>query len=224
MKAIGYVRVSTGAQAEDGLSLDLQGGKFRAWAELNDAEVLGLKSDPGRSGGRYDNRPGIQEAIAIAIEHKAVLVVYSLSRLARSTADAIEIADRLGKAGADLVSITEKIDTTTAAGKMIFTVIAALAEFERALISERATEVSSWLKDQGRLRGGTPYGYDVAEGGHLVVNLTERGVVKMITELRLRGSTYQQIADFLNSSQIATKRRGKWYARTVQRIATGEAA
>ncbi|MCH7872780.1 MAG: recombinase family protein [Planctomycetes bacterium] len=56
------------------------------------------------------------------------LVVYSLSRLARSTRDAIEIAERLDRAGADLVSLTERLDTTSAAGKMLFRMLAVLAE------------------------------------------------------------------------------------------------
>jgi DNA invertase Pin-like site-specific DNA recombinase len=74
-------------------------------------------ADEGLSGKRADNRPGLQGAIAHACETHGVLVVYSLSRLARSTRDAIDIAERLAKCKADLVSITEKIDTTTSMGR-----------------------------------------------------------------------------------------------------------
>lgn len=225
MKAIGYLRVSTGAQADEGLSLNIQADKIAAWVKLNDAELLTVQSDPGRSGGRADNRPGLKRAVELAIKHKAALVVYSLSRLARSTRDAIDIADELGRAGADLVSITERIDTTSAAGKMVFTVIAALAEFERSLISERAIEVSTWLKSQGRTRGGTPYGYTVRTDGRLVANRDEVSVIVKMRRLRRYGSTLQEIADTLNLAGTPTKRGGRWHAKTVQRIlAQGVAA
>jgi DNA invertase Pin-like site-specific DNA recombinase len=68
--------------------------------------------------------------LAAACERKAALIVYSLSRLARSTKDAIAISERLAKNGADLVSLSERIDTTTAAGKIVFRMLAVLAEFE----------------------------------------------------------------------------------------------
>jgi len=68
----------------------------------------------------------------MAIKHKAALVVYSLSRLSRSTTDSLSIAERLGKGGADLVSLSEHIDTTTPAGRMMMQMVGAFAEFERA--------------------------------------------------------------------------------------------
>ncbi|MCH8851463.1 MAG: recombinase family protein [Planctomycetes bacterium] len=88
-----------------------------AWAQANDYELLELFVDAGLSGSRADNRPGLQRAVNTACKRKAALVVYSLSRLARSTRDALMLAERLNKAGADLVSLTESIDTTSAAVK-----------------------------------------------------------------------------------------------------------
>ena len=63
--------------------------------------------------------------------------MFKLDRMARSTKDAIDIVERLDKAGADLVGLSEHIDTTTAAGKIVFRLLVAFAEFERALIGER---------------------------------------------------------------------------------------
>ena len=79
----------------------------------------------------------LQSAIEEACKTKSALVVYSLSRLARSTKDTIAIGEQLDKAGADLVSLSEKIDTTSAAGKMIFRMLAVMADFEKDQISER---------------------------------------------------------------------------------------
>lgn len=70
-----------------------------------------------------------------------------MSRLARSTRDAITTSERLDKAGAALVSLSEKIDTTTAAGKMVFRMLAVLAEFERDQISERTTTAMQHKKE-----------------------------------------------------------------------------
>lgn len=92
-------------------------------------------------------------------------MVYSLSRLARSTKDAIAIAERLDKAGADLVSLSEKIDTTTAAGKMVFRMLAVLAEFERDLVSERTTAALAHKAGKGERIGEVPFGWTLAADG-----------------------------------------------------------
>jgi DNA invertase Pin-like site-specific DNA recombinase len=143
MRAIGYVRVSTAEQATEGVSLDAQRARIAAWARANDAELVDVFTDAGLSGGRADNRPGLQAALDRACSGQAALVVYSLSRLARSTRDAITISERLDTAGADLVSLSEKIDTTTAAGKMVFRMLAVLADnAEGAIMQSRSAEVA----------------------------------------------------------------------------------
>ena len=125
--AIGYARVSTGSQATDGVSLDAQQGRIRAWCEANGHDLAPVEVDAGLKGGRADNRPALQQAIDTACKTGGVLVVYSLSRLARSTRDTLEIAERLDRSGADLVSLTEKIDTTSAACRLVVRMLAVLA-------------------------------------------------------------------------------------------------
>lgn len=98
-------------------ALDAQRAQIAAWADAHGGELAGMFVDAGVSGKRADNRAELQKSLALACRTRSVLVVYSLSRLARSTRDAIAIAERLGKARANLVSLTEAIDTTTAAGK-----------------------------------------------------------------------------------------------------------
>ena len=114
MKCVGYTRVSSPGQAQDGVSLDAQQAKIKAWSLAHGYELTTVHVDAGLSGGRADNRPALQAALSEACREKAVLVVYSLSRLARSTTDAIAISERLAKSGADLVSLSERIDTTSA--------------------------------------------------------------------------------------------------------------
>ena len=86
-----------------------------------------------------EKRASLQAAVSAVCACGGVLVVYSLSRLARNTTETLELGKRLSKAGADLVSLSEKIDTTSAAGKMVFRMLAVLAEFERDQVSERTT-------------------------------------------------------------------------------------
>ena len=202
--AVGYTRVSTEGQAVEGVSLDSQKGRIAAWAVSSGSEVVSVHSD-SLSGSKAANRPGLQEALTEVCRLKGVLVVFSLSRLARSTKDALVIAERLDRAGADLVSLSEQIDTTTAAGKMIFRMLAVLAEFERDLISERTTSVMSHLRQAGkRISGRVPFGYDL-HGDKLVPNAQEQGSVELIRSLRSRGLSLRAIARKLQAKGISTK-------------------
>jgi DNA invertase Pin-like site-specific DNA recombinase len=154
MKTVGYVRVSTLGQVEDGVSLDAQEAKVRAWADLSNASEVVIFRDEGISGKRSDNRPGLQSALDIVGKGDA-LVVYSLSRLSRSTKDALILSEVLSKKEADLVSLSEKIDTTTAAGKMVFRMLAVLSEFERDQISDRTRFALAHKRSKGEKSGGT---------------------------------------------------------------------
>lgn len=221
MQAIGYVRVSTEGQAVDGVSLDAQRDRIKAWCELNGYTLAGLHVDSGLSGCRSDNRPGLQLALYEACKYKAALVVYSLSRLARSTKDALSISERLAKCGADLVSLSERIDTTTAAGKMVFRMLAVLAEFERDQIAERTKGALSHLRKQGkRISGKIPYGYNLAEDGTtLVPNTREQEGLRLLEQLRANGLGRRRIAAALTLEGIPTKTgTAAWSPQSVGRI------
>src|SRR5262245_42207562 len=219
-RAVGYCRVSTDAQATDGVSLDAQRARIGAWAEGNGYRLSDVFTDAGLSGKRADNRPGLQAALADVCRFGGALVVYSLSRLARSTRDAIAIAERLDKAGADLVSLTEKIDTTTAAGKMVFRLLAVLNEFERDLASERTKAALAHKSAKGERTGDVPYGYDVAaDGVRLVENVAEQAVLGRIREWRSAGHTLREIAAQLTADGVPTKKlRGAWTHQAVGKI------
>jgi len=186
--AVGYIRVSTEGQASEGVSLDTQRAKIAAWCLANDIKLTDCYVDAGISGKRSDNRPELQLAIDAVTRGGGVLVVYSLSRLARSTKDTIVIGERLDKAGADLVSLSEKIDTTSAAGKMVFRMLAVMAEFERDLVNERTTAALAHKRSQGKRTGGIPFGWDLAENGEtLVTNINEQHSLELIRVLHGKG-------------------------------------
>jgi site-specific DNA recombinase len=218
--AIGYVRVSTEDQATEGVSLDAQKAKLAAWCLANDYELSKVLVDAGLSGGRADNRPGLQAAIEEACKTKSALVVYSLSRLARSTKDTIAIGEKLDKAGADLVSLSEKIDTTSAAGKMIFRMLAVMAEFEKDQISERTKMAMAHKKSKSERVGTIPFGYDLSSDGiTLVENASEQATIAIILELRSRGLSYRDIAtELTNRRRLTKKAKATWIHSTVQSI------
>ena len=219
MQAIFYLRVSTEQQATEGVSLEAQQAKLTAWATLNDATVLGVYSDAGLSGTK-DDRPGLLNAMEAATKAKATVVVYSLSRLSRSTAATIRLADELNRAGAELVSLSEKIDTTTAAGKMVFRMLSVLNEFERDLVSERTTTALRHKKSQGQRVGEIPFGYDLAADGiALIANPAQLEAIELINSLRSAGLTYQAIANELTARGIATKKgSAKWSTASIHKI------
>jgi site-specific DNA recombinase len=221
MKAFIYVRVSTTGQAIDGVSLEAQQAKAEAWAGANGYDVAGRFSDAGISGKKTANRPGLVAALqSVCAERGNVLVVYSLSRLARSTKDAISIAERLEKAGADLVSLTEKIDTTSAAGKMIFRLMAVLAEFERDLVSERTKAALAHKAEKGERIGEIPYGSRLAADGiRLLPDDKEQATLIDLRTMRERGMSWQKIADALNERGIPTKKGRTWTWQTARKIA-----
>jgi DNA invertase Pin-like site-specific DNA recombinase len=120
---IGYARVSTSDQ-----NLDLQLNALRA------AATEQIITDQA-SGSRM-NRPGLQDLFKM-LRPGDTLVVWKLDRLSRSLRDLLEIITQLHNRGVGFQSLTEKIDTTSPGGKLIFHVIGALAEFERSMIVER---------------------------------------------------------------------------------------
>lgn len=220
MRAVGYVRVSSEMQASDGVSLDAQEARIRSWCLTNGAELASLHVDAGISGGRADNRPGLQAALDDVCRAGGVLVVYSLSRLARSVRDTLAIAERLDQGGADLASLSERIDTTTAAGKMLFRLLAVLAEFERDLISERTQTAMSYKRSKGERVGQLPLGSCLADDGRtLLPDQAELQTVATIAELAASGLGLRAIARELDRQGIPTKTgRSGWTHAAVAKV------
>ena len=218
--ATAYIRVSTEGQAADGVSLDAQRAKIAAWCLANDVVMGQVFVDAGISGKRADNRPQLQSALDTVCSDGGVLVVYSLSRLARSTKDTIAISERLDKAGADLVSLSEKLDTTSAAGKMVFRMMAVLAEFERDQVSERTCSAMAHKKAQGQRVGTVPFGYDLAaDGVSLIENADQQRAIELIHNLKDSGYSLRAIAAALDDAGVATANgKGSWKHTTVKSI------
>ena len=224
-QAVGYVRVSTVQQATDGVSLDAQRARIAAWCQANGYDLIALHADEGLSGKCATNRPALRAALNDACASKAALVVYSLSRLARSTQDALGISERLRRAGADLVSLSEKIDTTSAAGKMVFRMLAVLAEFERDVIAERTRAAMQHKRRRGeRVSREAAYGFRLTADGRVEADPTEQRVVELVAGLHAAGWSLRKIAAALEAEGLRPRKGLRWHPQTVARIAAAGSA
>jgi site-specific DNA recombinase len=202
-----YARVSTQMQVEDGISLDAQERQLRFAAEMAGYEVVLLKEE-GRSGKNIRNRPLLRQALDDLDAGKAAaLYVTRLDRLARSTQDFLSIVDRSQKFGWRLALLDIGLDTATHQGRFVVTIMAAMAEMERGMISERAKDIHKDRRDNDKR-----WGIDLGPKP-----MIEEEIRAEIKHLRDKGLSYKLIAENLNSREIPTSNGGKqWYASTVR--------
>ena len=213
-QAIGYIRVSTDRQANEGVSLEAQEARISGWCTANGYELVQVFVDAGISGKRMDTRPELQKALA-SLKKGMALVSYSLSRVSRSSQDLITLGNKLRKKAVDLVSLSENMDTTTASGRAMFGMLAVMAELERELIAERTSSALQHKKATNqKYTNITPYGFEAIEG-RLVQVQAEAAIVSEIQAARAGGTTLQSIADSLNGRGIPTKTGKQWQPATI---------
>jgi len=221
-KAVGYIRVSTEEQATDGVSLKAQREKLEAYASLYDVELVAIIEDAGGSA-KSLNRPGLRKALNMLKTGKADgLLIAKLDRLSRSVADWNFLIDGFfgEKAGKQLWSVADSIDTTTAGGRLVLNVLMSVAQWEREAIGERTREALNFKKSRGeKLGGDVPYGFDLAaDGKSLVENGREQKAIRCIRNLKAEGYKLREIVEALNEDDYETKRGKKWSITQVHRI------
>jgi len=211
MRAIGYARVSTNGQADNGESLDVQVGKIRAMAEVQGAELVDVIVDAGESA-RSLKRPGMGRVLDL-VDCKAVgaVIVHKLDRLTRSVGDLADLLDTFDRRGVSLVSVSESLDTGTAAGRLVLNVMGSVAQWEREVIAERTREALASKKAKGQRVGTVPFGYQLAEDGSgLEPNKAEQRTLGAMKRLRAEGHSLRAIATKLNSKGHRTRRGSAW--------------
>jgi len=214
--AIGYVRVSTEEQSREGVSLDAQKAKIKAYCDLHDMNLIAIAEDAGISGKSTANRPGLMEVLtALETGEAEAIITMKLDRLSRSTRDVLDLTDRVQREGWELHSISEKLDTGSAAGRFVLTILAALAQMEREQIGERTRFALDHKRKNGERLGTTPFGFITTEDHALVPLDAEQVVLGRITELRDDGIPFAAIAEHLQAEGIPTKRGKRWHASTV---------
>lgn len=177
---LGYARVSTGDQDVAGQTMRLeQAGAIRVFTDVRSGKSM--------------NRPGLVELLAYARQGD-ILAVVRLDRLGRSLAELISIVDQLKTRGIGLVSLEEKIDTSSAAGELIFHVFGAIAHFERRLISERTKDGIVAARERGRHAGRRPVDPDKVRAALALVG-AGLSPTQVASQLGLgRSTVYREIA------------------------------
>ena len=234
-RVIGYIRVSTNHQAESGLGLADQETKIRAYCDLYDLELVDIKSDEGCSGRSLKGRSALQEITNVVHSGDVDgVVIAKLDRLTRSVKDLQTILDNI-VAHTELHSVSEKIDTSSATGRLILNVLTSVASWEAEITGERTSDALKEKQKEAQahedeaakteqrkarrvnINGRAPYGYRW-EDGELVEVAHEQEALAIITELRSRGITYATIAKELSDRGITTKRGGQWRSGSVRDI------
>ncbi len=214
LRVIGYARVSTLEQSREGVSLDNQEHKIKAYAELKDMELVEMIVEEGKSG-KTMNRPGLQRIITL-IDTKQIdgVICYKLDRLTRKTRDLLYlIEDVFAKNNIQFISLNENIDTSSASGKFFLTVMGAMAQMERDLIAERTIDALQELTRQGRRLGSPdriPLGFKLmkrkmARKTDLVMDKNTFEKVRAMFNLRRQKISLQAIGDKFGMGKSSVK-------------------
>ncbi|MBF0343927.1 MAG: recombinase family protein [Nitrospirae bacterium] len=219
MKAIGYIRVSTTGQANEGVSLDNQMAKIRAYCELKDIELVEVIEDAGISGAK-STRDGYQRVLSLCGNGEiGAVIVFSISRFTRSTKDLLEFVDTyVIKKRITLHSLSESLDTSTPTGRFMLKVMGAMNELEREQIGERTKSALQYKISRNERAGQIPYGWSLSENGNtLVENPKEQEAIKLIAVLKEKGYTLRAICIELTKKGYTPV--GKtWHPQSIARI------
>ena len=221
MFAAPYNRVSTDEQAKEGFSLEAQDEINRKHIQTEGWDYFGSFTDPGFSGKNL-KRPEMQ-ALLKAIEQKRVqiVVVHKLDRLTRNIGDLNDLIKLFDKQGVKLVSVTEKLDTSTAMGRMFVFMLGIFAQWFRENLAEEVIKGMSKRADKGlRNASVAPYGYRNREGSNsLEIDSEQAEWVRLIYQWYAEKQWgFQRITKELNLRNVTGNRGGAWHQNIVQYI------
>lgn len=179
-----YTRVSTAMQI-DGYSPDAQKARMKAYADFNDYQIIGEYEDAGKSGKSIEGRASfcrMMEDIKSGKDGVAYVLVFKLSRFGRNAADVLSTLQVMQDFGVNLICVEDGIDSSKDAGKLMISVLSAVAEIERENIRVQTMEGRIQKAREGRWNGGfAPYGYRLVDGV-LQINEDEAPAIRTIFE------------------------------------------
>lgn len=227
LRIVGYLRVSTREQAENGYGLDVQEHKIRAWAKQNGHRLLGFYRDEGESGSLgLADRIGLADALADIRDGRADgIVVWKLDRFSRDAMLAEHLLREVWRMGGEVYSTapTEndlRDDPDDPARKLFRRFMASIAEYEKDMVVLRLRMGRRRKAERGGYAYGAPHYGVKAKGGELIPHRPERAAIARMRELRDAGASYREIAAVLDAEGHRPKRSARWHPQTVRRALT----
>lgn len=226
MRVVGYIRVSTDKQAEQGLGLDVQRQALKTWAKAKGHRLVAVESDEGISGSNgLEHRLGLAEALATVRGKRAeAVVVYRLDRLARDLVLQEQLLAEVRRIGGVVLSTSPSEgeylvdDPQDPSRRLIRQVLGAVNEYERHMIRLRLSAGRRRKAEQGGFAYGSPPFGTRAEGRVLVDDVDEQETLLRIRDLRAGGASLPMIAATLTSEGRQPKRGSRWHVESLRRI------
>ncbi|MFK5599074.1 recombinase family protein [Methylobacterium sp. HMF5984] len=201
MAVYGYARVSTGRQASEGESLDVQQRQIEGYAMMIGLKLDAMFVERGVSGSKpLGDRPE-GAALLSVLKPGDTVITAKLDRMFRSSLNALDVLAQLKARSISLHMIDLGGDVTgNGISKLVFTILSAVAEAERDRIRERIAVVKEDQKGRGRYLGGTiPFGFAVAPDGSLTAIETEQAAIREMSALRAAGKSLRAIAEAMKA-------------------------
>ena len=205
-----YTRVSTAVQVE-GYSLEAQMERLKRYADFEEMPIAGVYNDAGKSGKSIEGRAEFQQMLKDIENQKdnvRFVLVFKLSRFGRNAADVLSSLQFMQDYGVNLICVEDGIDSSKDSGKLMISVLSAVAEIERDNILVQTMEGRKQKAREGKWNGGfSPYGYSL-EDGELKIDEDEAEVIRLIFDKYVNtNSGATGVAKFLNQNNIDKKVR-----------------
>ena len=207
-----YCRVSTEDQAREGFSLSEQRERLEAYCKFNDYEIIEYYTDAGISAKTGNHRPEYERMLEDGKNGKInMFIALKLDRVTRSIKDWESLIEFSEKYDINLAFVNDKIDTTTANGKMVSRIMMSVSQNEIERTSERTVIGLVGAVKEGHIPGTTPFGYK-RENKKLVPDPLTSHIIERMYQLYFEGNSYQTIANIFNLENVGNK---KWRDNTI---------